>query len=86
MLRLRSSICYRCTTLAPSFFASAAVSDPRPDRHDLITKFVRELNPEVTKTADTFHRNQVSGERTAMPQRVVGGNSGTEQRRCFGIA
>jgi hypothetical protein len=63
-------------TLAPSFFASAAFSDPRPIAARLITKLVRKLNSEVTQAADTPHRNKVAGHRTAVPQRVKGGDSG----------
>jgi hypothetical protein len=39
----------------------------------------------MTKTADTQHRNKITGERTAVQQRVEGDDSGAEQRRCFNV-
>ena len=51
--------------LAPSFFASR-VFRAAPDRRDLITKLVRELNFEVTQPADPKHRNKVTRERTTV--------------------
>jgi len=58
---------------------------PTPDRYDFITKLVRELNSEVTQTADTLHRNKVAGHRTAVPQRVEGSNAGAKQRCRFNV-
>ena len=63
------------------FLCECRVFGSAPDRRDLITKLVRELNSEMTQTADTLHRNQVAGQRAAVPQRIVRGNSGAEQRR-----
>ena len=68
------------------FLCERRIFGPAPDRRDLVAKLVRELNSEVTQTADALHRNQVAGKRTAVPQRVEGGNSGAEQRRRFDVA
>jgi len=67
------------------FLCERRVFGPAPDSRDLVTKFVRELNSEVTQTADALHRNKFAGHRAPVPQRVVGGNSGAEQRRCFHV-
>jgi hypothetical protein len=50
-----------------------------PDGDNLVPKLARKLNPEVPQTANTLYRNQVTGKRSAMPQRVVSSNSGAEQ-------
>ena len=65
------------------FLRERRIFGPAPDRRDLVSKLVRELNSEVTQTADTLHRDQVAGERAAVPQRVERGDSGAEQRRRF---
>ena len=65
------------------FLGESSILGPAPDSRDLVTKLVRELNSEVTKTADTLNRNQVAGERAAVPQRVERRNTGAQQRRCF---
>src|SRR5439155_19737254 len=44
------------------------------------------LTSKVTQAADAMHRNKIAGECAAVAQGVVGGNSGTEQRRCFGVS
>src|SRR5208282_2151664 len=69
----------------PELPCQRRVFRPPPDRRHLITKLVRELNSQMTQTADTLHRNKVAGESTAVPQRVVGGNSGAEQRCRVGV-
>ena len=56
------------------------------DRRNLVSEFVRELNPEVAQTADALYRDQVARERAAVPQRVVGGDSGAQERRRFDVA
>ena len=61
------------------------VFGPATDRHDLVAELVRELNSEVPQTADALHRHKVAGHRAAVPQRVVGGDSGAEQRRRFDV-
>ncbi len=66
------------------FLCQRRIFGTAPDSRDLVTKLARELNSEVTQTADTQHRNQVAGERTAVTQRVESGNSGAEQWCCFG--
>ena len=53
------------------FLCERRVFRPAPDRRDLIAKLVRELNSEVTQTADTQHRHKVAGHGAAVPQRVV---------------
>jgi hypothetical protein len=67
-------------TLAPSCFASTAVPGP-----DLIAELVRELNAEVTQAADPLDGNKVAGQRTTVPQRVIGGDAGAEQRGGFDV-
>ncbi len=44
------------------FLCERCVFGPASDSRDLITKLVRELNSEVTQTADALHRNKVAGE------------------------
>ena len=69
----------------PEFLGERRIFRPSSDSRDFIAKLVRELNSEVAQTADTLHRDKVSGERTAMTQRVVSGNSRAQQRRCFDV-
>ena len=57
-----------------------------PDGGHVVAELARELNAEVTETADSLHGDEVAGERTTVPQRVEGGNAGAEQRRRFGVA
>src|SRR5262249_49382299 len=37
------------------------------------------LDAEVAETADALHSDEVAGERTTVPQRVVGGDAGAQQ-------
>lgn len=73
-------------TVAPSFFASAALSEPRPTAATLVTKLVGELNSKVTQAADAQHGDKVSWHGAAVAQRVVGGDSGAEERCRLGVA
>ena len=72
-------------TLAPSFLCERCVFGAAPNSRDLITKLVRELNSEMTQTANTLHRDQIARERTTVPQRVVRGDSSAEQRSCVNV-
>ena len=37
----------------------------------------------MPQTANPQHRNQITRKRTTVPQRVIGGNSSTQERRGF---
>jgi hypothetical protein len=50
-----------------------------PIAPSFISELVRELNSEVTQTADTQYRLKIAREGTAVPQRVVGGNSSAKR-------
>src|SRR4029077_3109465 len=56
------------------------------NRSNLAAKFVRKLNSKVPQTADALHRNKTTRRRAAVSQGVKGRDSGTKQRRCFGVA
>src|SRR5215469_9130419 len=58
---------------------------PAPDRGHFVAKLVRELNRQVAQAADTLHGDKIAGKSTALSKRPKRGNSGTEQRRSFGI-
>ena len=72
-------------TARPELLRERRVFGAAPDGRDPVTKLVRELNSEVTQTADALHRDKVAGESAAVPQRVEGGNARAEQRRGFGV-
>src|SRR5262249_42626650 len=68
------------------FLCERRVFGPAPNGGDFVAKLVRELNPQVAQTADPLYSDKVARKRTAVPQRVVGGNSRAEQRGCFDVA
>src|SRR5512146_2912743 len=67
------------------FLHERCVFRPAPDGRYVVAELVRPLNAEVPQTTDTLHRNNVAGERTTVAQCVVSGDSGAEQRCCFGV-
>src|SRR3989441_1021668 len=65
------------------FLCQRRVSRPASDGRDLVAKLARELNSQMTQPADPQHSHEIAGERAAVPQGVVSGDSGAEKRRCF---
>src|SRR6202000_457856 len=53
---------------------------PASDGCNFVPELRRKLDSQVAQAADALYRNQVAGKRTAVPQRIEGGHSGTEQR------
>src|SRR6185503_15390587 len=68
------------------FFGEHCVFRTSPDGRHVITKFVGELDAQVTQAADALHGNKVAGHRTAVAKSVVGGNSGVEQGRGVNVS
>jgi hypothetical protein len=56
-----------------------------PDCRDLIIKFVRELNSQMAQTADALNGTKIAAHRAAVTERVIGGDSGAEDRRGFHV-
>ena len=85
ILLLRSSFCYRCRrSLQVSLRATRSQTRPRwpPPCNQICSPIERRGAPGLR----CFARQQVAGNRTAVPQSVVGRNSGAEQRCCFDVA
>src|SRR5207244_3401703 len=62
-----------------------SVFGPTTDSRNLVTEFVRELNAQMTKSADTLDSDEVAGGCTAVAQRVEHSDAGAEQWRRLGI-
>ncbi len=56
---------------------------PARDRHGLETHLGRELDAEMTKTADPEDRDQIARSRAAVAQRIECGDAGAHERRAL---
>ena len=65
--------------------AVARITCAPPNFCNASAAFVARLNAEVTQAADPLDGNEVAGQRTTVPQRVIGGDAGAEQRGGFDV-
>src|SRR5262249_22963372 len=57
-----------------------------PDRRHSVSTLARELNAEMTDTANALHRHKVAGQRTAAPHGIERGHAGQRGRGRVDVA
>src|ERR1700730_18198028 len=67
------------------FLGEHSVVGPASDSRYVITKLVSKLNSQMTQAANALHCDQVTGQGTTVPQRIVGSDSGAKQRCRLGV-
>jgi hypothetical protein len=57
------------------FFRERGILRAAPDGRHTIAKFIRELDAEMAKSADTLHGNQIARTRSAVAKRIKRGKT-----------